>query len=181
MVGHRDGELEAGVGCRGAVDKSGTTLAQVSIPCLAPVPGKKGDPSGSLGQGGGWGCGAKEFSRRWEEEGAEDWVVAIAMLGSFSVSHLMCGAAGGTGADLELAKQLQERSGRAEAAWASLSGILCSSSQDRTLVPCPQPQVPFTVTEQLKAAPPTTWAFCSITGHSLLQNKAQSQCICPAA
>lgn len=138
----------------------------------------------ALGQGGGWGCGAKEFSRRWEEDGAEDWVVAIAMLGSFSVSHLMCGAPGGTGADLELAKQLQERSSRAEAAWASLSGILCFSSQDRTLVPYPQPQVPFTVTEQLRPAPPTTWAFwafCSITGHSPLQNKAQSQCICPAA
>ena len=106
------------------------------------------------------------------------------MLGSFSVSHLMCGAPGGTGADLELAKQLQERSSRAEAAWASLSGILCFSSQDRTLVPYPQPQVPFTVTEQLRPAPPTTWAFwafCSITGHSPLQNKAQSQCICPAA
>lgn len=38
-----------------------------------------------------------------EEEGAEDWVVAIAMLGFFSMSHLMCGAAGGTRADLELA------------------------------------------------------------------------------
>ena len=38
------------------------------------------------------------------------------MLGSFSMSHLMCGAAGGAGADLELAEQLQERSGRAEAA-----------------------------------------------------------------
>ena len=65
MVGHRDGELEAGVGCRGAVDKSGMTLAQVSILCLAPVPRKKGDPSGSLGQGGGWGCGAKDFSHGW--------------------------------------------------------------------------------------------------------------------
>lgn len=89
------------------------------------------------------------------------------MLGSFSMSHLMCGAAGGAGADLELAEQLQERSGRAEVAWGSLSGILCSSSQDRTLIPYPQPQVPFTVTEQLRPAPPTTWAFCSITGHSL--------------
>lgn len=37
-----------------------------------------------------------------EEEGAEDWVVAIAML-EFFMSHLMCGAAGGTRADLELA------------------------------------------------------------------------------
>lgn len=38
-----------------------------------------------------------------EEEGAEDWVVAITMLGFFSMSHLMCGASGGTRADLELA------------------------------------------------------------------------------
>ena len=56
MVGLRAGELEARVGCRGAVDKSGTTLAQVGILCPAPVPGKKGRRSIWI-TGAGWRLG----------------------------------------------------------------------------------------------------------------------------
>ena len=139
---------------------------------------KEGDPSGSLGQGGGWGCGAKEFSHglgggRCIRLGGGHRHAGVLLHVSPDVwSSWRCRSWPRTGR----AAPGKVRQGR-----GGLSGILCSSSQDRTLIPYPQPQVPFTVTEQLRPAPPTTWAFCSITGHSLLRNKAQSQCMCPAA
>lgn len=114
MVERKDEDPGAGVGCRGAADESPGTAQhwhQVSRLRPTPAPREEGDPSGLLGQGRSWGWGDQELSRGWgggrcRRPGSVKSCYhsgEITIRRSFSMSYLTCGAAGGTGPDLDLA------------------------------------------------------------------------------